>query len=65
MVPDFMEYFAETYPNINPEIAKLAPVALEDFGDRRLAIMDRHHIDFVVLSSPARAFRSKKTRPSR
>ena len=50
MVPDFMEYFAETYPNISPEIAKLAPVALEDFGDRRLAIMDRHHIDFVVLS---------------
>jgi 2,3-dihydroxybenzoate decarboxylase len=50
MVPDFMEYFAETYPNISPEIAKLAPVALQDFGDHRLSIMDRHHIDFVVLS---------------
>lgn len=50
MVPDFMEYFAETYPNINAEIAKLAPPALEDFGERRLAIMDQHHIDFVVLS---------------
>jgi 2,3-dihydroxybenzoate decarboxylase len=50
MVPDFMEYFAETYPNINAEIAKLAPVALNDFGDRRLAVMDQHHIDFVVLS---------------
>jgi 2,3-dihydroxybenzoate decarboxylase len=50
MVPDFMEYFAETYPNINAEIAKLAPVALEDFGERRLAIMDQNHIDFVVLS---------------
>lgn len=49
MVPDFMEYFAETYQNINPEIAKLAPIALEDF-DRRIAIMDQHRVDFVVLS---------------
>jgi hypothetical protein len=36
MVPDFMEYFAETYPNINADIAKLAPAALMDFGERRL-----------------------------
>lgn len=50
MVPEFMEYFAETYPNINADIAKLAPGALMDFGDRRLAAMDEHHVDFVVLS---------------
>jgi len=50
MVPEFMDYFAETYPNISPDIARLAPIALEDFGDRRLSVMDRHHVDFVVLS---------------
>ena len=50
MVPDFMDYFAETYQNISPEIAKLAPLALQDFGDKRIAIMDQHQIDFVVLS---------------
>lgn len=50
MVPDFMEYFAETYPNISPEIAKLAPVALQDFGEHRLSVMDKNGVDFVVLS---------------
>jgi 2,3-dihydroxybenzoate decarboxylase len=50
MVPDFIDYFAETYPNISPEIAELAPLALQDFGDKRIAIMDQHQIDFVVLS---------------
>jgi len=50
MTPDFMEYFAETYPNINSDIAKLAPAALMDFGERRLAMMDSNHVDFVVLS---------------
>jgi hypothetical protein len=50
MVPDFMEYFAQTYPNINANIAKLAPDALMDFGERRLAVMDEHHVDYVVLS---------------
>ena len=50
IVPDFMEYFAETYPNISPGIAKLAPPALMDFGEQRLATMDANHIDFVVLS---------------
>jgi hypothetical protein len=38
MVSDFMEYFAETYPNINSDIAKLASGALMDFGERRLAV---------------------------
>jgi 2,3-dihydroxybenzoate decarboxylase len=50
MVPDFVEYFAETYPNISPAIVKPGLEALQDFGDRRIAILDRHHIDFVVLS---------------
>ena len=50
MVPDFMDYFAETYPNISADIAKLAPGALMDFGDRRLAAMDENRVDFVVLS---------------
>jgi hypothetical protein len=50
MVPDFMEYFAETYPNIDPALQKLAPPAMMDFGERRLSTMDEHHIAFVVLS---------------
>jgi 2,3-dihydroxybenzoate decarboxylase len=50
MVPEFMEYFAETYQNISPELPKLAPPALMDFGERRLAAMDAGHIDYVVLS---------------
>jgi 2,3-dihydroxybenzoate decarboxylase len=50
MVPECMEYFAETYPNISADIAKLAPGALMDFGERRLAAMDAHHVDVVVLS---------------
>jgi 2,3-dihydroxybenzoate decarboxylase len=49
MVPEFVPYLAETFQNISPEIAKLAPIALEDF-DRRIAIMDQCHVDFVVLS---------------
>jgi 2,3-dihydroxybenzoate decarboxylase len=28
MMPEFVEYFAETYPNISPEIAKLGLAAL-------------------------------------
>ena len=50
MVPDFMEYFAETYPNISPEIRKFGTTVLDDLGDKRIAIMDEHGIDFVVLS---------------
>jgi 2,3-dihydroxybenzoate decarboxylase len=50
MVPDFMEYFAETYQNISPEIAKLAPVALQDFDDKRIPVMDQYGIEFAVLS---------------
>jgi 2,3-dihydroxybenzoate decarboxylase len=50
MVPDFVEYFAETYPNISPEIARMGLVALQDLGEKRVAIMDQNQIDFVVLS---------------
>jgi 2,3-dihydroxybenzoate decarboxylase len=50
MVPDFVDYFAETYPNISPEIAKLGLAALLDLGEQRIAIMDQNQIDFVVLS---------------
>jgi 2,3-dihydroxybenzoate decarboxylase len=50
MVPDFVEYFAETYPNISLEIRKFGTTVLDDLGDRRIAIMDEHSIDFVVLS---------------
>ncbi len=50
MVPDFMPYFRETFQNINPDLARRAPDALMDFGERRLAVMDEHHVDYVVLS---------------
>ena len=50
MLPDFVEYFAETYPNISPEIAKMGLGVLPDFGDKRVEVMDRNRIDFVVLS---------------
>jgi 2,3-dihydroxybenzoate decarboxylase len=50
MVPDFVEYFAETYPNISPEVAKLGLAALQDLGDRRIEIMDQHRVGFAVLS---------------
>lgn len=50
LVPEFVDYLAETYQNISPQIAKLAPPALLDLGERRIAIMDEHGIDFQVLS---------------
>jgi len=50
LVPEFIDYFAETYQNISPQIAKFGLEALQDLGDRRIAIMDEHEIDFQVLS---------------
>ncbi len=50
LVPEFIGYFAETFPNISPNLAKLAPPVLMDFGERRLSTMDANHIDFAVLS---------------
>jgi 2,3-dihydroxybenzoate decarboxylase len=50
LVPEFIDYFAETYQNISPQIAKFGLETLQDLGDRRIAIMDEHEIDFQVLS---------------
>jgi 2,3-dihydroxybenzoate decarboxylase len=50
MVPDFVGYFADTYQNISPALAKEGLAALSDLGDHRIEIMDRNNIDFVVLS---------------
>lgn len=50
LIPEFEDYFAETYPNISPEIRKFGTGVLQDLGDRRIAVMDQNRIDFVVLS---------------
>jgi 2,3-dihydroxybenzoate decarboxylase len=50
LIPEFIDYFSETYQNISPEIAKIAPENLLDLGDRRLAVLDQNGIDFQVLS---------------
>jgi 2,3-dihydroxybenzoate decarboxylase len=49
LTPDFMDYFAETYQNINPKLIKMAPEALMDFGERRLKAMDENHVEVSVL----------------
>jgi hypothetical protein len=52
MVPGFMEYFAQTYPNINADIAKLAPGALMDFGlNRQSARSDDGQIFVAIAGS--------------
>ena len=50
LVPDFVEYFAETYPNISPAIRAFGTGVLQDLGDRRIEVMDQNGIEFVVLS---------------
>ncbi len=50
LVPEFIPYFAETYPNISPAIRGFGTSVLQDLGDRRIEVMDQYHIDFVVLS---------------
>ena len=50
LIPDFVDYFAETYPNISPEIRKFGTGVLQDLGEQRLAVMDQFGVDFVVLS---------------
>ena len=50
LVPEFIDYFAETYQNISPQIAKFGLEALQELGERRIAIMDENGIDFQVLS---------------
>lgn len=50
MVPEFVEYLADTYQNISPALAKRGLEALLDFGDKRIEIMDQNRIDFSILS---------------
>ena len=50
MTPEFVEYFADTYQNISPALAKQGLAALSDFGEKRLNMMDENGVDFVVLS---------------
>ena len=50
LIPEFLDYFAETYPNISPNLRALAPGALLDLGDRRIEVMDQNRVDYAVLS---------------
>lgn len=50
LVPDFLDYFAETYPNISPAIREFGTGTLQDLGEKRIEVMDRNHIDYVILS---------------
>lgn len=50
MHPDFVEYWAKTAPNISPELFGKARGALEDFGEMRLAAMDKNGVEKSVLS---------------
>lgn len=50
LIPDFVEYFTETYPNISPAIRAFGTGVLQDLGDRRIDVMDQNGIEFVVLS---------------
>lgn len=50
MAPDFIEYFADTYQNISPALAKKGLQALSDFGEKRLEIMDQNGVDMAILS---------------
>lgn len=50
MLPDFIGYLAETKANIRTDLYDRAVPLLSDFGDGRLEVMDRHSVDYVVLS---------------
>jgi 2,3-dihydroxybenzoate decarboxylase len=50
MLPDFIGYLAETKANIRTDLYDRAVPLLSDFGDGRLEVMDRHGVDYVVLS---------------
>jgi 2,3-dihydroxybenzoate decarboxylase len=50
LIPDFVGYFTETYPNISPALREIAPSVLQDLGDKRIEVMDKNHIDYAVLS---------------
>jgi 2,3-dihydroxybenzoate decarboxylase len=50
LISDFLDYFAETYPNISPAIRAFGTGVLQELGDRRIEVMDQNRIDYVVLS---------------
>ncbi len=50
LIPDFVSYFAETYPNISPAVRAFGTGVLQDLGDRRIEAMDKNGIDYVILS---------------
>ena len=50
MFPDFVGYLAETKQNIRADLFDRVVPILSDFGERRLSVMDRNGVDFVVLS---------------
>jgi len=50
LIPEFVGYFTETYPNISPAIREFGAGVLQDLGDKRIEVMDKNHLDYVVLS---------------
>lgn len=50
LIPEFVGYFTETYPNISPAIREFGTGILQDLGDKRIEVLDKNHIDYVVLS---------------
>ncbi|KJS18021.1 MAG: amidohydrolase [Hoeflea sp. BRH_c9] len=50
MHPDFVDYWAKTAVNISPALFGKAREALEDFGEQRLAAMERIGIEKSILS---------------
>lgn len=50
MAPDFIDYWSKTAINISPALFGKARDALQDFGEARLANMDRNNIEKAVLS---------------
>jgi 2,3-dihydroxybenzoate decarboxylase len=50
IIPEFLDYLAETRQNINPALFSKAVPLLSDFGSQRLDTMDSNGIDYVVLS---------------
>jgi 2,3-dihydroxybenzoate decarboxylase len=50
MLPEFVGYLAETKANIRADLYDRAVPLLSDFGNGRLDVMDRHGVDYVVLS---------------
>lgn len=63
MVPDFIEYFADTYQNISPALAKHGLETLSDFGSKRLDVMDAHGVDIAVLSLSGPGVQVEKNTP--